>query len=259
MVVAGLLLGLVALAGPGPEAEAAGLVDEIKKRGVVRLCVADWPYMQKDPKTGQWTGYDADLGALYGKRLGVKVEYVDSSWGNIIPALSAKKCDVAWGGFFRTAEREKVVDYTKPVHNTGLVVVLKQGETRFKSYEDLNKPGVVFSELADIGEIEARKNFPKATVKVLQTDNTNQQALEVAAGRADANLTDVLLAYELIEKKAGIQIMPGPIINKSDLGMLVRKDSKELLEDLNAFIEGLDKAGTFRELARKYKVPEGFR
>jgi ABC-type amino acid transport substrate-binding protein len=151
------------------------------------------------------------------------------------------------------------VDYTKDVHNTGLVVVVKQGETRFKSYADLNKPGIVFSELADIGEIEAKKNFPLATIKILQTSNTNQQALEVAAGRADANVTDVLLAYELIEKKAGIQILPGPIINKSDLGMLVRKDTPELKEAINAFIAESEANGLLKSLAVKHKVPEGFK
>jgi polar amino acid transport system substrate-binding protein len=253
------LLVIMPVLGAARSGAAAGLVDEIKQRGAMRFCVADWPYLTKDPKTGKWTGYDADLAEALARRLGVKVEYVDSSWGNIIPALLAKKCDVGWGGFFHTAEREKVVDYTKDVHNTGLVVVVKQGETRFKSYEDLNKPGITFSELADIGEIEARKNFPKATVKILQTDNTNQQALEVAAGRADANVTDVLLAYELIEKKAGIQILPGPIINKSDLGMLVRKDSPDLKEAINAFITASEADGTLKALAVKHKVPEGFK
>lgn len=248
-----------AVLGAAQPAGAAGLVDEIKQRGVMRFCVADWPYLTKDPKSGQWTGYDADLAQALATKLGAKVEYVDSEWGNIIPALLAKKCDVAWGGFFHTEERQKVVDYTKDVHNTGLVVVVKQGETRFKSYADLNKAGIVFSELADIGEIEAKKNFPLATIKILQTSNTNQQALEVAAGRADANVTDVLLAYELIEKKAGIQILPGPIINKSDLGMLVRKDTPELKEAINAFIAESEANGLLKSLAVKHKVPEGFK
>jgi polar amino acid transport system substrate-binding protein len=254
-----IVIASVAFLGTPRPAGAAGLVDEIKQRGTMRFCVADWPYLTKDPKTGKWTGYDADLAEALASRFGAKVEFVDSSWGNMIPALLAKKCDVAWGGFFHTEERQKVVDYTKDVHNTGLVVVVKQGETRFKSYADLNKPGVVFSELADIGEIEARKNFPQATIKILQTDNTNQQALEVAAGRADANVTDVLLAYELIEKKAGIQILPGPIINKSDLGMLVRKDTPELKEAINAFITESEANGLLTSLAVKHKVPEGFK
>jgi polar amino acid transport system substrate-binding protein len=260
----GRWLALAAIAsaaflGATRPAGAAGLVDEIKQRGTMRFCVADWPYLTKDPKTGKWTGYDADLAEALASRFSAKVEFVDSSWGNMIPALLAKKCDVAWGGFFHTEERQKVVDYTKDVHNTGLVVVIKQGDTRFKSYADLNKPGIVFSELADIGEIEAKKNFPQATVKILQTDNTNQQALEVAAGRADANVTDVLLAYELIEKKAGIEILPGPIINKSDLGMLVRKDTPELKEAINAFITESEAKGLLKSLAVKYKVPEGFK
>jgi ABC-type amino acid transport substrate-binding protein len=259
ILTATVLAGAVAWLAAARDGAAAGLLDEVKQRGVIKLCVADWPYLQKDPKTGKWTGYDADLADLYAARLGVKVEYVDSSWGNMIPALLAKKCDISWGGWFFRPERAQVADYTKPVHNTGLVVVVRQGETRFKSYADLDKPGIVFSELADIGEIEARKNFPKATVRVLQTDNTNQQALEVAAGRADANVTDVLLANELIEKKAGIQILPGPIINQSDLGMLVRKDSKDLLESVNKFIDDMEANGTFKALAQKYKVPAGFR
>ncbi len=259
VTVIAMLVVLIGIPGTIRPGSAAGLVDEIKQRGVLKLCVADWPFIQKDPKTGKWTGYDADLAEIYAGRLGVKVEWIDSSWGNMIPALLAKKCDASWGGWFFRPERAEVAAYTKGVHNTGLVVVVRQGETRFKSYEDLNKSGIVFSELADIGEIEAKKNFPNATVKVLQTDNTNQQALEVAAGRADANLTDVQLANDLVDKKAGIQILPGPIINKSDLGMLVRKDSQDLLESLNKFIEDMEANGTFKTLAQKYKVPEGFR
>ena len=193
-------------------------------------------------------------------RFGAKVEFVDSSWGNIIPALLAKKCDVAWGGFFHTEERQKVVDYTKDVHNTGLVVVVKQGETRFKSYADLNKAGRRLLRAGrhrrDRGQEELPARRPSRSSR---PSNTNQQALEVAAGRADANVTDVLLAYDLIEKKAGIQIMPGPIINKSDLGMLVRKDTPELKEAINAFITESEANGLLKSLAVKYKVPEGFK
>jgi ABC-type amino acid transport substrate-binding protein len=72
-------------------------------------------------------------------------------------------------------------------------------------------------------------------------------------------VTDVLLANELIEKKAGIQILPGPIINKSDLGMLVRKDTPELKEAINAFITAAEADGTLKALAVKHKVPQGFK
>jgi polar amino acid transport system substrate-binding protein len=83
------VIASAAVLGAAQPAGAAELVDEIKQRGVMRFCVADWPYLTKDPKTGQWTGYDADLAQALATKLGAKVEYVDSEWGNIIPALLA--------------------------------------------------------------------------------------------------------------------------------------------------------------------------
>lgn len=237
----------------------AGLLDDIKQRGAIKLCTADSPYIMKDPTTGNWVGYDAELAQMYATRLGVKLEWVDSSWGNMIPALLAQKCDISWGVWFHTDERAKIVGYTVGVHNTGLLVVVRTNETRFNSYADLNKAGVTFSQLADIGEIEAKKNFPNATIKVIQSDNTNAQSLEVVAGRADANLTDALLAYDLVKKKAGVKIVQGPIIKKSDLAFLVRKENKDLLQSFNSFIADLQGKGTLTAMGQKYGIPPGFR
>jgi hypothetical protein len=66
-------------------------------------------------------------------------------------------------------------------------------------------------------------------------------------------------SYELIQKKAGMQILPGPIINKSDLGMLVRKDSPDLKEATIAFIMASGADGTLKALAVKHEVPEGLK
>lgn len=43
------------------------------------------------------------------------------------------------------------------------------------------------------------------------------------------------------------------------LGMLVRKDSPDLKEAINAFITASEADGTLKALALKHKVPEGFK
>jgi len=240
-------------------AAGAGLLETIKSRGALQLCVADYPYIQKDPATGQWVGYDADLATMFAARIGVKVQWVDVSWANIVPALLAQKCDAVWSAPFVTPERAKVVDFTNTVHDAGLLVVVRKGDTRFSSYADLNSPAVTFVELPDVSEKSARANFPKANVKIIQSDNVNAPALEVAAGRADANVADALLAYDLVQKNAGVQIVKGAILDRSDEAYMVRKDSPDLLAAVNAFLADMAKNGTLKQLAAKYHVPPGFR
>ncbi len=252
-------LAVVLLLAAALPAWGAGALEEIKSRGSIQACVGDSPYIQKDPATGQWTGYDAELATMYAKHLGVKFEWVDVGWGNIVPSLLAKKCDVIWAALFGTPERAKVVDFSRTVHNTGLLVVVREGDNRFQSYEDLNKPTVTFAELPDISEQEAKKGFPNATIKIIQSDNVNAPALEVVANRADANLTDALLAYELVKKKAGVRIVQGPIIAMSNIVFAVRKDSQDLLSSINNFLAETDKAGALEKLAQRYGIPPGFK
>jgi len=253
-------LGAVAvLLGTLPGASGAGLLDVIKSRGALQLCVADYPYIQKDPATGQWVGYDADLAKMFASQLKVKVEWVDVSWGNIVPALLANKCDAVWSAPFVTAERAKVVNFTNTVHDAGLLVVVHKGDTRFPSYAALNSPSVTFVELPDVSEKSARANFPKAKIKIIQSDNVNAPALEVVAGRADANVADALLAYDLVQKNAGVQIVKGPILDRSDEAYMVRKDSPDLLAAVNKFLADMGANGTLKQLATKYHVPPGFR
>jgi ABC-type amino acid transport substrate-binding protein len=257
-LLAFLALALVVVLSQVTIGLGAGTLAEIKQRGTLRLCAADWPYLVKDPKTGQWVGWDFDLANMYAARLGVKVAWVDSSWGNIVPSLVANKCDIAWGALRRTPERAQVLDFSQPVHKLGLVVVVRENDNRFKSYEDLNKPGIVFSELADIGEVAAKKYFPKAKVRIIESDNVVAQTQEVIAGRADANVNDMLIARDLVKKNAGVKIVPGPVIEPSEVSFAVRKGDKELLDSVNKFVASVWADGTMKTLAKKYDLPLGF-
>ena len=245
---------------PTWSAFADGLLQEIKQRGALQLCIADSPDAIKDLKTGDWVGIDPDLAQMYATRLGVKVVWVESSWGNIVPSVLAKKCDVAWGPFTMNPERGKTVNYTAPVHNTGLLVVVRKGDTRFPSYDDLDKPSVTFAQLPEPVLIQAlHEFFPKAEVKVVQSKNVTGAALEVAAGRAEANLTDALVVYDMVNKNAGVEIVPGPILRKHDYAFIIRKEDNDLLASVNAFIEEMEGNGTLAKLRDKWGIPKGFR
>jgi len=85
----------------------AGVVDEIKARGVLLVGVEGKGYggFMQVKKDGSLDGHDPELSALVAKRLGVKLQLVDTAWAGIVPALYAKRFDMILGGMTITKAR----------------------------------------------------------------------------------------------------------------------------------------------------------
>ena len=110
-----LVAAAAALLLAGPTWAADSKIKEIKDRGSLRVCHAEaLPMNYKDPKTGEWTGYNVDAAEHLAKTMGVELEHIDATWATVIPSLQTDKCDVALVGLFRTAERAQVVLFANP-------------------------------------------------------------------------------------------------------------------------------------------------
>jgi ABC-type amino acid transport substrate-binding protein len=233
------------------------LLDEITKRGSVRLCTAAAePWEFKDPTTGKWDGYNPALAEELGKALNVKVEWVEEGWGTTIAALQANKCDIAWIAFVRSAKRALVVDFAEPHAVFGDVVGVKRTDNRFKTYADLNKASVTFAARPDYGEVLTRKYFPNAKVRVVQGDNPDAARLELQAGRADAVVDDGPTYAAFIKKHSWMKILDQPPLETNGSAWAVRPGNEHLLHFLNTFIVAMKENGILDPLQQKWLVPK---
>ena len=93
-------------------ARAQSTLDEVKKRGVLRVGVTQAPpWYSKDPKTGEWsTGLGISMGKAMAQTLGVKFEPVEVTWGNAIAALQGDKIDLMFM-LDATAERKQAANF----------------------------------------------------------------------------------------------------------------------------------------------------
>src|SRR5471032_2293596 len=162
------LAGLaVATIGLPLVARAEGTLDEIKKRGTIRLGVTQAPpWYSKDPKTGEWnSGLGIFMARDMAKTLGVKLETVEVNWGNAITALQGNKIDMMFV-IDATAERKQAVDFPEAPLLYYSLSVLARDDLKVKAWEDLNKPGIKIS-CAQATTIEAfvTKNLPKAEIQ----------------------------------------------------------------------------------------------
>lgn len=137
--------------------------DEIKKKGKVVVGIqGDNPPWGFVDTNGAQQGFDADIGKLLGKELGVTVEFVPLAVANRIPSLVTGKVDVVIAVMGMYPDRAKAVQFTKPYSANDVILAAPKG-TPIKSFEDMKKYiiGVPRSSAQDT---EVTKNAPAGTV-----------------------------------------------------------------------------------------------
>ncbi len=167
-------------------ARAEGTLEEVKKRGTLRVGVTQAPpWYSKDPNSGDWSsGLGVFMGRAMAQSLGVKFEPVEVSWGNAIAALQGNKIDLMFV-LDATAERKQAVDFPEVPLLWYSLAVLARDDLAVKTWEDLNKPGLKLScAQATTVDTFLTKNTPKADI---QRFPGNVEAIAAfQSGRVDA-------------------------------------------------------------------------
>ena len=124
-------------------AQATGTLDEVKKRGSLRVGVTQAPpWYSKNPTTGEWTsGVGVSLGKAMAATLGVKFEPVEVTWGTAIAALQGNKIDIMYV-LDATSERAQAVDFPKSPLLFYSLAVLARDDLAVKDWKDLDKAEV---------------------------------------------------------------------------------------------------------------------
>jgi polar amino acid transport system substrate-binding protein len=168
------------------------------------------PYFNKDLASGKWEGFGPDFAESLAKKLGAKVEYVETTWGNAVLDLQSNKIDAMYG-MAPTPARREVVNFTDTLFDNTYTVVCRKGFPS-KSWEELNAPGNRI--VVDVGSSHdqlASKILTKADVTRLE--NSGAATLALQSGRADCQILVVLLAQPLLVKRPtlGTMYIPQPV------------------------------------------------
>lgn len=184
-----------ATTGPGAEgaadASAHDTTAQVLDSGVLRVCsTGDYrPYTYLDPQTQEWSGIDVTMAQDLAAELGVEVEMVRTTWGDLIPDLEAK-CDIAAGGISFNTERAQQVFFTQPTVKDGKAPITRCDDVEtYQSIEDINAEGVrVITPVGGTNEKFADEHFPKA--EIIKWDNNNTIFEQIVKGEADVMVTD---------------------------------------------------------------------
>lgn len=191
--------GAVAQTAPSAQAAAHATaqesrLDAVISAGTLRVgTTGDYkPFTYLNPQTQKFEGMDIDLAEAMGKALGVKVEFVKTTWGSLLPDLLADKYDIAVGGVSVTLERQKKALFSDALMRDGKTPITRcENKDRFQTVADIDKPGVrLIVNPGGTNEKFARANIHTAQIEV-HPDNVTIFD-QIVAGKADLMITDAV-------------------------------------------------------------------
>jgi len=201
------------------------------------------PYSSLDPSTKKAAGLDVELAEAALKWAGItKINYEVMPFGQLIPALLAKRIDVVASNIHVTPDRLKAVSFSGPAWWYGPAIVTAKGNPAgITSFDTLKgkKVGAIAGSAAD----EYLRKIG-VTVTAFQTDAEEFSA--ITTGRVDAILDDDVKIIEFLNanKSSPIEIVanvtiPEELIFKYGYGYARYAVRKEDCSLRAAFTQGL--------------------
>lgn len=197
---------------------------------------------------GSWAGFDVDLAREIAKRLDAELEIVQVTGKSRIPTLLSGKADAMLGGLARTAEREKVVDFSIPYIVEGEKLLVKTGSS-IRSADDLVDRTVATTQ-GSTSEKIIREAQPGA--RLLRFQELPQAFLALKQGLADAFISSELILAKFATQEPGAYEIVGPALLSYPVAIGVRKEDSEWLDAINGLMLDMEKDGTYKTVFNRW-------
>lgn len=237
-VVASLMSGAAVQAQDGQ-----GYWQKVQAAGVLRCGAAVAPpYVMRDPATGEYSGFFADLCREFAQTLEVKPELVDTTWDNIVAGLQAGKWDVSLA-LNRTPTRAMAVQFSIPAMEYQISLAYNKDNPKVPagaaSVADIDIEGVTLAVMSGTAQDKAiSAAVTKATV--LRLPSNDETRLALISKRADilvdANDTNQLFTQS--NPDWAVALNPEPALAKQGVAFgLPLGLSAADVEVVNIFLE----------------------
>jgi len=248
--IASFVLAATALAqAPGSR------LDQIVSRGSLRVgMTGDYrPFTFLDKTTSTFEGFDVDMAEALGKALGVKVEFVQTSWPTMMKDFEADKFDIVTGGVSITLDRQKKGLFSTPIMREGKTPIARCADVaKYATVADIDKPDVrVIVNPGGTNERFARANLKSANIRVYNDNVTIFD--QIAKGEADLMITDASETRFQQKLHPGVlcAIHPDQPFDFSEKGIWMQRD--EALKDfVDQWLHIMQETGGYKAVFAKY-------
>lgn len=213
------------------------------------------PFNYISVETGKAGGWDYDAWTIICTRLHCQPDFIESAWDGMIQSVADGQYNVGADGVTVDDDRKQVVDFSIGYQQVQQRLLVRLGETRFKSIEDIvaNPELKLGTQASTTNYKTAIKYLPEDRVQAFETFPFAVQAL--ISGDLDAIIIDEVVGLGYQGTNADKLELIGPSISSDELAFLFPKGS-DLIDPVNKAVQSMIDDGTIAALQTKYFGPD---
>ena len=257
MLLVVLSLGLVACGAPAQApGSGAGSATDLGGREIIVAVENAYPPFNSLDEEGNGIGYDYDFFEEVCARANCKPVFKEFAWEGLFEAAQAGEFDITCDGITLKLERSKIVDFTDPLIEYGMRLVVRADETEVVDIESLaaHTDKIVGVQLATTNEAAVLPIVGEERIKAFDEFPIAIEAL--MAGDVDTVPLDGIVAVDYLKANPGkLKILDDPLTSGEFIAAVVPPGS-DILPAVNQAINEMWADGTMDELYDKWFAAE---
>jgi polar amino acid transport system substrate-binding protein len=243
-----VLLAFPSRAIAAPEAPSA--LARVKTTGVLRWggdLQGGEPYASLDDK-GQMVGFEVELAHSLARELGVKDEFVQNDWANLVPSLERGTFDIAMNGLEITEARAGRVLFSRPYYVFAERLMVRKDDARPFAATIASLTGKRVGTLSNSLAFE----LLRGKAEVVQYDGTEEPYIDLVNHRTDAVLLDDIIATRYGVPHEELRVVGDVTDGAYAIGLL--PGDRDLKDALDLALDRIIRAGELEAILRRHGI-----
>lgn len=233
-------------------------LDRIIEDKNIKVCI--WPeyygISYLDKRTQELVGIEIDLAIQLAKDLEVEVEFIESSFADLISDITNNKCDIAMFAIGDTPQRRGKIRFNTPHLQSDIYAITTKNNKKITSWDDIDKDGVIVAVAKGTYHEPVMKEKLK-NAKLLVVDDLNTRQQEVHAGRADVFMTDYPFVKRMLKQTSWAKLIsPTETYHLTDYSWAMAYGDDKFYNRVEQFIKDIKDDGRLEEIAIKNELEQ---
>lgn len=218
-----------------------------------------YPSAQFKDAAGNPVGWEIDLVHALGTVLGLKVDFTNATFSNILPSVSGGRYDIGIASFTDTAVREKQVDFVD-YYSSGIRWATRPGEKVNPADACGLRVGAGAGTTELLQELPAKSKActaaGKKPIQIMTYESSGSAVSALTLGQIDAYSADSpTVDYALLQAHGKI-VPAGGSFDTSPYGIAIQKGSP-LVPVIKNAVQTLIDDGVYGKILKKWEVQDG--